>query len=217
MDYDTHHTTNPYLDKVRSHTESYLAKVLGKDIVVYPNVMSPKYDWSSRFHIENMPDQKGKRFLEVGCGCGVISLFAGLQGATEVRAIDINPDAVENTRANFEEYGLPHAEALISDVFEKVTGKFDTIFFPAPYHGNKPADMLERGVSDEDYNALRRVMNESAQYLNIGGQLLVGFSDTGDLGLLESLIKSNSYRVVDLKKEVNEGWEARLYILEVGK
>ncbi len=79
--YTNHPLTDIYLKCVRGHKEPYCADVFGKEIVVYPNVMSPRYDRSSRFHISNMPDQKGKSVLEIGCGCGVIGLFAAFQKA----------------------------------------------------------------------------------------------------------------------------------------
>lgn len=214
MKYQTHTTTNPYLDLVRKHKEPYTTTVLNKEIIVYTNVMSPKYDWSSRFHIENMPNQKGKTFLEVGCGSGVLSLFAGLQGAKRVVAIDINENAIKNTQANFEKYALVNAEALYSDLFKNVTDTFDTINFAAPYHGNKPTDILEHGVSDENYKTLRSFLGEAKNYLAKDGQIVLGFSDTGDGDLLNQLIIENKYLVKEFHEEENEGWKAYLYVLE---
>ncbi|MEX1015068.1 MAG: Rossmann-like fold-containing protein, partial [Candidatus Paceibacterota bacterium] len=212
--YDVHSTTNPYLEKVRSHKKPYIFEVLGKKIIINPNVMSPKYDWSSRFCIEQMPNQKGKSFLEVGSGCGVISVFAGLQEAQKVVALDINPNAVENTKNNFGKYNLTNAQALESDLFEKTHSTFDTIFFNAPYHGSEPQDMLERGVSDHNYEVLRRFLREAKKYLNKKGSIFLGFSNTGDTDLLNHLILENKYFLVEKKEETNEGWTAYLYELK---
>jgi len=93
--YESHVTTNPYLDKVRKHTELYTTIVNNKEIIVYPNVMSPKYDWSSTFIIENLPNFKGKSVLEVGSGCGILSLFSAFNNAELVTSLDINRSAVE--------------------------------------------------------------------------------------------------------------------------
>ena len=172
MKYERHGTVNPYLQKVRRHKKPYTHRVLGKEIVIYPNVMSPKYDWSSTFHISNMPNQKGKSFLEIGSGCGVISLFAAFQGANKVVAVDINKKAVENTKANFQKYNFSNHDAFYSDVFSNVKGKFDTITFAAPYHGNKAKDALEYGVSDPQYRALRLFMKGAKEHLKKGGQVV---------------------------------------------
>ena len=214
MEYKLHNTTNPYLELVRSHKEPYVTEILGKEIIVYPNVMSPKYDWSPRFHIENMPDQKGKEFLEIGCGSGVLSLFATFQGAKKIVAVDINPNAIQNTRANFQKYNFQNFEIVESDVFEKVGGKFDTINFAAPYHGNTPKDILEYGVSDPEYRALKMFLKGAKDFLKENGQIILGFSNTGDLDLLNTLFIENKLYVKSFKEEERDGWRAYLYVLE---
>jgi release factor glutamine methyltransferase len=214
MNYQLHSTTNPYLELVRSHKEPYLTDVLGKEIIVYPNVMSPKHDWSSRFHIENMPNQSGKDFLEIGCGSGVISLFAFLQGAKRVVAVDINPNAIINTKANLQKYNCKNMDVFESDVFDKVQGKFDTINFAAPYHGNTPKDILEYGVSDPGYRALRLFLQDAKNFLKKDGQIILGFSDTGDLELLNELLIANNLDIKKFQEEENDDWKAHLYVLE---
>jgi len=212
--YPLHSTAEPYLRKVRKHKKPYEHKIFGKKILIYPNVMSPKYDWSSRFHIKHMPNQNGKSFLEVGSGCGVISLFAHFQGAKNIVAVDINPNALENTKKNFENYKANNTEVFHSDVFEQVKGKFDTITFAAPYHGTKPKDKLECGVSDPGYKALRAFMSNAGKYLAKNGQIVLGFSNTGNVDLLNTLIIENKFEVKKRHEETKKGWTAYLYILE---
>ncbi len=213
MAYPRHHTIDHYLNKVRVHDAPYEAEVLGKKIVIYPNVMSPKYDRSAQIFIGMMPGQADKTFLDMGCGSGVVGLFAALNGAKEVIAVDINERAVANTAANFASYGLQNAKAIESDLFEKVEGKFDTIFFNAPFHGNEPKDLLERGTSDPDYQTLKQFFEQANNYLCEGGQVLLGFADMGDNELLRRLAQENHLSIVDLKTQENGNWTAYLYIL----
>jgi 2-polyprenyl-6-hydroxyphenyl methylase/3-demethylubiquinone-9 3-methyltransferase len=44
-------------------------------------------------------DLVGKRLLDIGCGSGIHSLAALRLDATEVLALDLDPDSVETTRA----------------------------------------------------------------------------------------------------------------------
>ncbi len=48
----------------------------------------------------------GAHVLDVGCGSGILSLLALLLGATHVRGLDIDPDAVEVTRENAARNGV---------------------------------------------------------------------------------------------------------------
>ena len=211
--YTNHPLTDIYLKCVRNHKEPYCIDVLGKEIIVYPNVMSPKYDRSSRFHISNMPEQEGKDFLEIGCGCGVIALFAAFQGAKQITAVDINPNAIENTKENFKKHDIRNIKVFYSDLFSKIENTFDTITFALPYYGTEPKDMLEHGISDHNYKTLRRLMKESPKYLKKKGQLILGFSDWSDIELLGELIEENNYKLIDRKEETANGWTAYLYVL----
>lgn len=211
MSYPRHHTIDHYLKKVRQHTEPYVAEVLGKEIVIYPNVMSPMYDRSSRIFIQMLPDQHGKSFLEMGSGTGIVSVFAALQGARSVTAADISKVAVENTRENFARHGILNAQALESDLFSDVNGTFDTIFFNAPFHGNKPEDLLELGTSDEGYAMLKRFMAGVPNFMNKDGLMHLGFSDTGDSGVIFAAALESGLQLASTQTQENGDWTAILY------
>ena len=124
--------------------------------------MVPAYDWSGRFYVENLPNVQGLDFLEIGCGTGLISVFAARGGAKMVVAVDINPKAVENTVLNFNRFDIESAEAFVSKGFQAVKGLFDVVAFNAPYHGCKPNDMLEYGCADENYQGLKAFLRGRA-------------------------------------------------------
>lgn len=193
--YTLHSTTPGALAKMRTHSTPYSFEVMNLPILVLPNVWSPAYDWSSLFYVENFPEVTGLDFLEIGCGTGVISVFAARNGANKVVAVDVNPDAVRNALQNFERFGVKDGEAYVSDLFSNIRGTFDVVTWNAPYHGSKPADLLERGCADEGYQDIRRFFREVGQLLKPGGLIVFGFSESGDLQLLESLIAEHGFRV----------------------
>lgn len=211
MIYRRHATIDHYLNKVRLHTEPYITNVLGKNIIVYPYVMSPKYDRSSRIFISMMPNQKGNDFLEIGSGSGIVSVFAALTGANKIIATDINEYAIENTKENFQIHHIENVTVIKSDLFQNVTGQFDTIFFNAPFHGNRPKDILERGTSDEGYKTLRNFFETANQFLKPRGKILLGFSNMGDIQLLKQFIRNNGLTIKDFKSEQNGDWTAYFY------
>lgn len=211
--YAPHSTTPQALARMRSHTHPYDVDVMGLPILVLPGVWSPAYDWSSSFYVENIPQVEGLEFLEIGCGTGVISVFVGRSGARRVVAADINPEAVRNTQLNFERFGIENGVTVLSDGFANVSRCFDVVTWNAPYHGSRPADMLERGCADEDYRAIRAFFRQVAGYLKRDGVIVFGFSKSGDLPLIESLIAEHGFRIRRKLSDWREGYNCMLFEL----
>jgi predicted RNA methylase len=75
---------------------------------------------------------KGKRFLDIGCGSGLHSLAALRLGASEVLAVDLDPDSVATTRKLLEIHA--HGQrwsTLERSVFElpaACAGAFDVVY-----------------------------------------------------------------------------------------
>ncbi|MFA5872192.1 MAG: methyltransferase [Parcubacteria group bacterium] len=212
--YQLHVTTSPYLDMVRKHTEPYTTRVFGKDLIIYPDVMSPKYDWAGIFGVETLPDVRGKTVLEIGSGCGIISLFAALRGASFVDAVDINPNAVKNTNENFKKHQVKNAKCFYSNLFSKIAKKYDIVIFNLPYHGNKPQDVLEYGVADENYKMMKKFIAQLPRYMEDGGIAQVGFSTSGDTPLLLKQFKKNHLRIIEKYSDERYGYNCDAYILK---
>jgi release factor glutamine methyltransferase len=91
----------------------------------------------------NELDLTNKSILELGCGSGIISLFAASKGGV-VTASDINPTAIDflNTAASKNELKV---NALFSDLFQNISQKeFDYIIINPPYYPKNPSEMKER-------------------------------------------------------------------------
>lgn len=211
--YLLHRSVPVFLDKMREHKEPYITEILGKELVVYPDVLSPHYDWSGIFHVRHLGNVEGKQVLDMGCGSGIIGLFAAFNGVRKVLATDINPRAVENTRENFKKYNLNNARAIESDLFSAVNGAFDLIVFNLPYHGAKTHDLLERAVSDENYVVMEQFLAQAKDYLAPGGEIQVGFSTSGDVDLLREKIAKHNYVIEKIYSESDRGYNCQLYVL----
>ena len=70
-----------FLWLMRRHRRPYDISYRGKTIRIFPGVFSPRYDWSAKFAVDCLPALAGKSFLEVGAGCGIVSVFAAEGGA----------------------------------------------------------------------------------------------------------------------------------------
>lgn len=213
--YKLHNSTPTYLGLVREHTEPYFFELNGESILILPGVMSPKYDWAGHYMIENLPDVQGKDVLEIGSGCGLVSMAAFRNDAKSVLATDINKKAVENTALNFERINASSTcHAIYSDVFDRVEGQFDVVIFNAPYHGCEAADDLEKGVADEGYYALRRFFAGLRNHLKDGGVAAIGFSSSGDHQLFDQLCHDSGLDVVNSVEDVRHGYQCEVHILK---
>lgn len=71
---------------------------------------------------------KGKKVLDVGCGSGILSIAAGLLGASDVLGIEIDPIAVTIARENVELNGLSDkVEVRLGDLTKGVDYKANLI------------------------------------------------------------------------------------------
>jgi S-methylmethionine-dependent homocysteine/selenocysteine methylase/SAM-dependent methyltransferase len=81
-----------------------------------------------------------QRCLDVGCGSGLLSVQLALNGATHVRAIDINADAVSTTMANAHRNRVEdRVSAAVADLFPWTPEeRFDLIVANLPQNPRNP-------------------------------------------------------------------------------
>lgn len=67
----------------------------------------------------DVPDLKGKHFLDIGCGSGIHSLAACRSGASRIVSVDVDPDSVRTTERIREMAGSPaHWEVLPGSILD---------------------------------------------------------------------------------------------------
>ena len=137
---------------------------------------------------------KGK-VLDIGTGSGILAETVS-ENTNNVLAVDINQEAVEYCRKK----GI---NAVKSNLFEKIKGKFDLIIFNPPYLPYDPDEDYETSLITKGgikgYEIIERFLEDSRNYLNDDGIILIVFSTlTGDV---ESIIRKYGYKFEMLEEK----------------
>ena len=137
------------------------------------NVYVPAED--SYLLAENLEIEKGQSVLEIGTGSGVVAMYAS-RLTDRITVTDINFDACELARKNFEENNIENIEILFGNLFEPVENrKFDVILFNTPYLPTEEGEVLEDTINyafDGGLNGRKVIdmfLNEVGNHLNDGG------------------------------------------------
>lgn len=175
----------------RNRTAGYhKAVVEGREFEIFPSVFSPEFNssthWASK--IFPFPSNLKESMLEVGTGCGALSIQAAIHGLTDVTATDINPIAVECAQHNAVRHNV-NVQFLRSDLFDQLNNrKFNMVFWNFPFNypqeeeSIKNLDYCAMSFYDPGYQLMERFMAEARNYLKEGGRVYMTFSpDTGNL------------------------------------
>jgi release factor glutamine methyltransferase len=114
--------------------------VLGFHLSLHQEVYRPGDDTLLLGRIVASEVKPGERFLEVGCGSGLVSLVAARARAL-VTCTDLNPYAVAAARHNAQQNQLS-IEVREGDLLAGAKGPFDVVAFNPPYLPTAPGEKL---------------------------------------------------------------------------
>jgi len=111
------------------------------------------------------------RVLDLGCGCGILALFAA-RHAEQVVATDVSDPAIRYTQINAGLNGFDNIECRLGSVFEPVAGDtFDLIVSNPPFVIG-PGDHFEYRDNQLQLDEFCRILvREAPQYMNDDGFL----------------------------------------------
>ena len=200
----------------RSQTEDfpYWIEYEGDRYVVLENVFSPKYFHGWKHFNQMLPDVRDKSVLEIGCGAGITTVCLSARGDRRVLAVDITPQAVENTIRNAELHGVTNIEVLESDIFSAIdpAERFDLIYWNFPFlplpDGYELDSSLARGFFDPGYETLQRFLSDAPAFLASNGYVLLGWADFGDAEHLHTVATEHQFNVTLLGAKESESVKA---------
>jgi release factor glutamine methyltransferase len=211
--------TNQIYELTRSEREAYTIEVLGRTLVVLPEVFSPKYCKNSLFFTEYVLQIiKGKSLLDMGCGTGITSVLSKLNGASRVVATDINQRAVENCLLNAE-LNMVDVDVRLSDLFDSIGSAelFDVIYWNHPFNYSEKQvdDMLMKAGFDYKYESLIRFLEEGKGHLSSEGRIILGSGGFARSDIIAQKSDEAGYCLRVIKNEKIRLWEGVDYESEL--
>ena len=142
-------------------------------INTHDNVYIPAED--SYLLAENLEIKPDQSVLEIGTGSGIVAMYAS-RLSDSITVTDINFDACELARKNFEANDIEGIEILFGNLFEPVENrKFDVILFNTPYLPTEEGEVLDDTINyafDGGLNGRKVIdlfLDEVGNHLNDGG------------------------------------------------
>lgn len=137
---------------------------------------------------------KGKRFLDCGCGTGILGITAAKLGASEIVGYDIDEWSVENARHNAKINGVDNFNDYHGDstVLNHVSGVFDVV-----------AANINRNILLKDMHSFKDVMQH-------GGILILSGFYQEDIPTI--LDKASEFNLHEQQRYIDDNWSCIVLI-----
>lgn len=185
----------PFLKKASALYLSKPRKYKYKDLSVWvePSVFPPFITISTRLFLEftETLDLKNRTFLELGCGCGIISILASKKGA-KVTATDINLTALEALEKNTNDNKVG-VEIEYSDLFENLKDRtFNYIIINPPYYPKNPSSISENAwYCGENFEYFEKLFSELPNFITTTNQVFMILSEDCKIDHIISIAEKN--------------------------
>jgi release factor glutamine methyltransferase len=149
---------------------------------------------------------KEKKVLELGCGCGIISILAAKKGA-QVTASDINSTALKALEKNAAKNTVL-IDVVLSDLFENLNGQsFDFIIINPPYYPRNPVSIAENAwFCGENFEYFEKLFSQLPTFITVQNKIYMILSEDCDLQKIKAIALKNeiTFELLLEKKVVAE-------------
>lgn len=209
------------VDLIENSNVPERVRVQGIDFTVLPHVFPSQSFRSTRLLLENIgPLVRGRVIVDMGCGFGVIGLAAMHLGASQATLVDVNEHAVKNAIINRDAQGFIDSQVRVfhSDCFDSVPHHLaDMIVFNPPFHSEDlqpSARPVEKALFDPSFRAVSKFLGQAVEYSHDSTEVLIAFSDKGDVGGLEALFTRHGYSWSLWRRAHSDArYDSRIYLL----
>ncbi|MBV1888288.1 MAG: 50S ribosomal protein L11 methyltransferase [Urechidicola sp.] len=159
----------------------------------YDIIIEPKMSFGTGHHETthmmvqhlNRLNLVGKKTLDMGCGTGILAIFAEMKGAKPVDAIDIDNWCYENSLENVERNNCKHISVYEGDASLLIDKKYDVL------------------IANINRNILLNDMKTYASCLNENGVLLLSGFYKEDISIIENEISKYNLKIDDVLERNN--------------
>lgn len=184
---------------------------------VLPSVFYPIFTISTKLLMDFIDEHelKDKRFLELGCGTGMISTLAAKKGAL-VTATDINPAAIENVELNAGKNGVT-IQSILSDLFEGISQQvFDYIIINPPYYPKEPLNKAEEAwYCGANFEYFEKLFYQLGSYFDETSQVYMILSEDCELEKIKRIAAEKKIDFEKVLQTIKQGEEN--YIFRIRK
>lgn len=163
-----------------------------------PRVYDPSDD--SFMLIDCLDVCRGDRVLEVGCGCGLVSIHCAREGG-HVTCSDINRHALKLAKSNARMNNM-ELRAIRADIFRGNRSRFDIVIFNPPYLPVGPeervaGEWIEMAVSggSDGADLIRRFIPQLKDHLTKKGRGYMIVSSSNPVDELMELASNSGLKV----------------------
>lgn len=209
-------------DVLSGEDEDQVFNIENVNFIVLPHVYPSQKFRTTKFLLKNLKSLiSEKKVCDMGCGSGIVGLYALKNGAKRVIQADINPYAVENAIENNKINGFSHnkIQTFLSDCFDNIPIQlFDVIVFNIPFHNDRVEihDHLQRAFYDPNFDSTKKFLNQVRKYCHDNTEIIIAFSNKGDIHVVETIFDLSGLDW-ELWKTTNthQQYDNRLYRLKI--